>query len=316
MTPPTAHVQTWPSGPTPQVVAERVRTLELQVTRKLDSMLHGAHEGLTPGHGSDLGESRQYVPGDEVRRIDWNVTARTNEVHVRDLIADRELTTWMLVDLDANMDFGTQRDRKSEIAAAAIATIGFLNVRDSNRLGAMLLAGPHRRPFPPRPGKDHVRAILTAALLPPKVDGLGHSDLTDGLHRILANQHHRGMIVIVSDLRGDGRVGGGLPADLGQATLRHDVLVIQIVDRRDVEIPDVGLINLVDPATGHEREVVITPAIRDAYQRRAARFQEELADEIRGTGADHLVLETGADWLSAIARHVRQRRTMRLPRRA
>lgn len=308
-------IQTWPSGPSPQVVAERVRTLELQVTRKLDSMLHGAHEGLTPGHGSDLGESRRYVPGDEVRRIDWNVTARTNEVHVRDLIADRELTTWLLVDLDANMAFGTHVDHKSDIAAAAIATIGFLNVRDSNRLGAMLLAGPHRRPFPPRPGKDHVRAILTAALSSPDVSGQGHSDLTDGLHRILANQHHRGMIVIVSDLRGDGRLGGGLPAHLGQATLQHDVLVIQIVDQRDIDIPDVGMINLVDPATGREREVVVTAALRTAYRQRAATFQDELADQIRGAGADHLVLETGGDWLSTIARHVRHRRTMRLPRR-
>lgn len=305
----------WPSGPTPQVVAERVRTLELQVTRKLDSLLHGAHEGLTPGHGSDLGESRPYVPGDEVRRIDWNVTARTNEVHVRDLIADRELTTWLLVDLDANMDFGTTRDRKSEIAAAAVATIGFLNARDSNRLGALLMAGPHRRQFPPRPGRDHVRAILTATLMPPDVTGQGHTDLTAGLHRILSTQHHRGMIVVVSDLRGDGALGSRLPDDIARATLEHDVLVVQVVDRRDVDIPDVGLINLVDPASGREREVVVTPALRTAYRQRAQQFQDEVSDRIRAAGADHMVLETGGDWLSAIARHVRQRRNQRLPRR-
>ena len=225
------------------------------------------------------------------------------------------LTTWLLVDLDANMDFGTTRDRKSEIAAAAVATIGFLNARDSNRLGALLMAGPHRRQFPPRPGRDHVRAILTATLMPPDVTGQGHTDLTAGLHRILSTQHHRGMIVVVSDLRGDDALGSRLPDDIARATLEHDVLVVQVVDRRDVDIPDVGLINLVDPASGREREVVVTPALRTAYRQRAKQFQDEVSDRIRAAGADHMVLETGGDWLSAIARHVRQRRNQRLPRR-
>lgn len=326
-------------------MAERVRTLELQVTQRLDSLLHGAHEGLTPGHGSDLGESRPYVPGDEVRRIDWNVTARTNEVHVRDMIAERELTTWLVVDLDANMDFGTVGTSKADLAAAAIATIGFINVRDSNQLGAMLVAGPHRRPFPPRPGRDHVRAILTAAMQPPAVEGAGHSDLAAALHRVLATQRHRGMIVLVSDLRGGsagGQSGSGftdprgddpqgaadatgsqqadglagrLPDDLAQATLQHDVLVIQVVDQRDIDLPDVGMINLVDPASGRSREVVATPGLRAEYRARAEEFQQRVSHDIRAAGADHLVLQTGQDWLSAIARHVRQRRHLRLPRR-
>lgn len=313
----------WPAGPTPRVVAERVRTLELQVTQRLDSLLHGAHEGLTPGHGSDLGESRPYVPGDEVRRIDWNVTARTNEVHVRDMVAERELTTWLVVDLDANMDFGTVGTSKRDLAAAAIATIGFLNARDSNRLGAMLVAGPHVRPFPPRPGRDHVMAVLTTALQAPDVEGAGHSDLPAALHDVLATERHRGMVVLVSDLRGarDGSQPGrsldpGLRDALARTTLRHDVLVIQVVDQRELEMPDVGLIDLVDPASGEVREVQATKALASAYRAHARRFHDQLASDVRSTGADHLVLQTGTDWLTAIARHVRQRRHLRLPRAA
>lgn len=306
----TGPTSSWPGGPTPQAVAERVRTLELQVTRRLDSLLHGAHEGLTPGHGTDLGESRPYVPGDEVRRIDWNVTARTSQVHVRNMVAERELTTWLVVDLDANMRFGTRRHRKGDLACAAIATIGFLNVRDSNRLGALLMAGPARRLFPPRPGRDHVRAILSSAMAAPPVEGHGHTDLGEGLHRVLAAARHRGMVVLVSDLR-----GGRLPDDLARATLHHDVLVVQVRDRRDVDLPDVGLLSVVDPATATTREVVVTPKVRAAYRRRATTFQDDLTSEIRAAGADHLVLDTGEDWLATIANHVRRRRHLPLPRR-
>jgi uncharacterized protein (DUF58 family) len=127
----------WPTGPASSDVAELIRTLELTVNRKLDGMLHGQHQGLTPGHGSEPGEARAYQPGDDVRRIDWAVTARTNDLHVRDLIADRDLQAWLVVDASASMRFGTAKAEKAQIALATAAAIGFLTARNQNRLGAL-----------------------------------------------------------------------------------------------------------------------------------------------------------------------------------
>lgn len=322
----------WPSGLSPDDVAARVRTLELQVERRLDSLLHGRHEGLTPGHGLEVGESRLYVPGDEVRRIDWNVTARTTTVHVRELIAERDLTTWVIADLDANMQFGTTRDTKADIATAAVAAIGFLNARDANRLGAVLLRGSREQVLPPRGGRMQVRAVLRAMLAETARDGSGHNDLDAALHKVAKLARHRGLVVLVSDLRGGvppgatpGRRGrratgatsddpvGGIPRDLAAVARRHDLLVLQVQDERDVDLPDVGLIDLVDPATGETREVRLTPAVRQAYAQRVAAHQQAVTDAVRAAGADHLVLSTGQDWLTAIARHVHTR--MRHPRR-
>lgn len=310
----------WPRGPSADDVAERVRTLELQVERRLDTLLHGRHEGLTPGHGLEVGESRLYVPGDEVRRIDWNVTARTNTVHVRELIAERDLTTWVVADLDANMQFGTTRDRKADLATAAVAAVGFLNARDANRLGAVLVRGDHQQVLPPRGGRLQVRAVLRAMMATIASDGSGHSDLDAALHRVAKLARHRGLVVVVSDLRGsaasDGGGGdvarGGLPRDLAVVAQRHEVLVVEVRDPRDVDLPDVGLIDLVDPATGATREVRLTPAVRAAYADRVAAHDRAVADMVRAAGADHLVLTTGEDWLTAIARHVHLR--MRRPR--
>ena len=147
----------WVQGPTPDTVAEHLRSLELMITRRLDGVLHGSYQGLTPGHGSEPGESRQYQPGDDVRRIDWNVTARTNETYVREQIADRDLSAWLVVDVSATMDFGTQANDKAQTAMAAAATVGFLTARSQNRLGAVLVAGPNIHVMPPRAGQNQVR---------------------------------------------------------------------------------------------------------------------------------------------------------------
>ena len=114
----------WISGPTPDAAAEMLRSMELLINRRLDGVLHGNYEGLTPGHGSEPGESRQYQPGDDVRRIDWNVTARTTETYVREQIADRDLLAWLVVDLSSSMRFGTSANEKSHTATAAAATVG------------------------------------------------------------------------------------------------------------------------------------------------------------------------------------------------
>ncbi len=132
-----------PSGTAPPRVAgapaeEVLRRLQIDVTRRLDGMLHGDFEGLVPGRGSEPGDTRAYTPGDDVRRIDWNVTARMPEVHVRETIADRELATWVLLDRSASLDFGTATCEKRDMALAATAAIGFITLRTGNRLGVVV----------------------------------------------------------------------------------------------------------------------------------------------------------------------------------
>ena len=144
----------WAAGPPTELVAELLRTLELTINGRLDGVLHGNHQGLTPGHGSEPGESRQYQPGDDVRRIDWNITARTNETYVREQIADRDLTAWLVVDASATMQFGTVANDKAQTAMAAAACVGFLTARSQNRLGAVLVAGPSIHVIPPRNGSQ------------------------------------------------------------------------------------------------------------------------------------------------------------------
>ena len=133
---------------------EVLRRLELTITRKLDGLLQGDYRGLVPSHGSEPGEARPYVPGDDVRRIDWNVTARTQTTHVRVTIADRELETWILVDQSPSLDFGTTRMEKRDLALAATAAVGFLTAKVGNRIGAVIVDGHTITQLPARQGRS------------------------------------------------------------------------------------------------------------------------------------------------------------------
>jgi uncharacterized protein (DUF58 family) len=293
----------WPAGPPTEQVAELVRTLELTINRRLDSVLHGNYQGITPGHGSEPGEARLYQAGDDVRRIDWNVTARTQETHVRDQIADRDLEAWLVIDTSAAMRFGTARADKSQVALAAAATVGFLTARNQNRLGAVLVAGPHLKVLPPRFGRDQVRAVVSAAASPPPSEGLGRSDLAAAIDRVAVISRQRGFVAVVADFAGEDWVD-----PLARLGLRHDLLAIAVFDPRERDLPPIGLVDVVDPATGRHREVRVTAAV----QRRFAAAAQEQIDArelaLRRAGAEHLELATDTDWLGEIVRHVRRRR--------
>ena len=294
----------WPVGPPTEQVAELVRSLELTINRRLDGALHGNHQGITPGHGSEPGESRLYQPGDDVRRIDWNVTARTTETHVREQIADRDLEAWLVLDTSAAMRFGTTVADKSQTALVAAASVGFLTARNQNRLGAVLVAGPHLKVMPPRHGRDQVRAVLSNAATPPPSEGLGPSDIAGALDRVAAISKRRGFVAVVSDF------GGTTWLDpLARLGLRHDLLAITVHDPRELDVPPVGMIDVVDPATGRRREVRVTAAVQRRYAAAAAEAVEQRRFAIRRSGADLIELATDGDWLAEIVGHVTRRRT-------
>jgi uncharacterized protein (DUF58 family) len=293
----------WPSGPPTDALAEMLRTLELTVTRKLDGFLHGQYQGITPGHGSDPGESRMYQVGDDVRRIDWNVTARTRELYVRDQIADRDLEGWLVVDVSSPMRFTTVGPEKASVALGVAGAVGFLTARNQNRLGAVLVAGPELKTFPPRPGKPQVRGILMALSMPPNSRGQGRGDLPGALQRVAALSRRRGFVTVISDF-----LAPDWERPLGALALRNDVLAVEIVDPREMDLPAVGYIALQDPATGIVREVQMTAEIQRRYHDAALQQRETTRQTIRSAGADHLVLRTDGDWIADLVQHVRRRK--------
>jgi uncharacterized protein (DUF58 family) len=295
--------QGWVQGPTPDTVAEHLRSLELMITRRLDGVLHGNHRGLTPGHGSEPGESRQYQPGDDVRRIDWNVTARTNETFVREQIADHDLSAWLVVDVSATMDFGTQANDKAQTAMAAAATVGFLTARSQNRLGAVLVAGPRLHVMPPRAGQNQVRAILASLASAPPAEGAGAADLAGALDRVGAIAHRRGFVAVVSDFAGEDWI-----ESLGRVGLRHEMLALVVSDPREHDVPPIGLVELIDPATGRTREIRVTAKVQKRYVEAAAAERTGRLAALRRAHAEIVELSTADDWLASIIRHVQRKR--------
>ena len=303
----------------------RLRRLELSITRRLDGMLHGQHLGLLPGIGSEPAGSREYRAGeDEVRRMDWAVTARTTVPHVRTVDSDRELATWVLVDGTPSMDFGTAEFEKRELAVAAVAAVGFLTAGAGNRLGAHLLRPDGVRRFPARVGRMHLLGMLRTLMATPRAEPgaetMGFGAAVEGVHRAV---RRRGLVVLVSDFL-DGLDQDGLgPAapeweqPMRRLATRHQVLAVQITDPRERELPDVGLLTLVDPETGQRREVSsASRRLRERYAEAARTQQRTITDALRRTGASHLPLRTDGDWIADIVRHVHaQRRLSRAARR-
>ncbi len=303
----------------------RLRRLELTIIRRLDGLLHGSYLGLLPGVGGEPAGSREYRPGeDEVRRMDWAVTARTTVPHVRTVDADRELATWVLVDASASMDFGTAEFEKRELGVAAVAAVGFLTAGTGNRLGAHLLAPGGVRRFPARGGRTHLLGVLRTLLAVPRATpSTQAAPLAGAIDELNRSVPRRGLMVVVSDFL-DGLDDDGLgPATpeweqpLRRLAARHQVLAVQIGDPREVDLPDVGLLALVDPETGRRREVhTASRRLRERYAAAARRQQATVTAAIRRAGAAHLGLRTDRDWVADIVRHTyAQRRLGRAARR-
>jgi uncharacterized protein (DUF58 family) len=313
-----------PDIPRPDDIDARLKRLELLINRRLEGLLHGDHLGLLPGHGSERAESREYRVGDDVRRMDWAVTARTSVPHVGDLIADRELTTYAVVDLTASMDFGTHTWEKRDLALAATTAFGVLTTRLGSRFGVTTLIGAGSGATiveaPPRGGRDALRRAMRTLAAAPRSPSTSPSraqaDATSGTRPLTAALEslgrrglRRGLVVVVSDLLGD-------PQDYARAlralTSRHQVLVVEIRDPREQSLPSVGVVTLTDPETGGQLEVNTgSAALRQRFEAAAAAQRSEVAATIRAARASHLVLSTDSNWLLDIARFVAAARRTR-----
>ncbi len=282
-----------------------LRRLELTVRRRLDGLLQGDHLGLVPGSGSEAGDARVYHPGDDVRRMDWPVTARTQLPHVRETIADRELETWVVLDLSASLDFGTAACEKRDLAIAGMAAVSHLTVRGGTRLGAVVTTGERVARYPAAAGRLAADRLLRAVVATPRADGGRRGDLAAALELLRRPPRRRGMAVVISDFLGDQdweRPLRGLGA-------RHELLAIEVLDPRELELPDVGLLTVVDPESGQTLEVPTGDArFRARFAEGAAAQRQEIAAGLRRAGAAHLQLRTDRDWLADVVRFVAERR--------
>jgi uncharacterized protein (DUF58 family) len=282
--------------------------LQLLVTRRLDGLLQGDYLGLLPGPGSEAGEAREYRPGDDVRRMDWPVTARTTVPHVRQTIADRELETWLAVDLSASLDFGTARCLKRDLAVAATAAIAHLTVRGGNRIGAVVGTGDAVRRIPPGSGRRGAQALLRGVATTPAAPAGGRTDLAALVDSLNRPVRRRGLVVVISDFLAD----AAWERPLRKLAVRHDALAVEVVDPRELELPSVGVMELVDPETGVVHEIDTSDSrLRAAYAEQAAAQRARIAAGLRRAGAAHLRLRTDSDWLTDIVRFVAAQRHAR-----
>lgn len=282
-----------------------LRALELRVRRKVDGLLAGDHRSSRLGHGTELAQIRPYVPGDDVRKIDWNATARTSQPHVRVHVAERALTTWLVLDVSASMAWGTADRTKADVASGACLAIAHAATKGVNRVGVITFGGGasdgHRAPGQGRHGllavSSTLRDVRGRERPPPETPVEG---LADALRRAGRLARSRSLIVVISDLRGDPERTWRVP--LLALSARHDVVVTEVLDAREQSLPAVGELTLVDPETGRLLRVdTSNKRLRERFAAVAAAERAAVASAVTGTGADHVVLTTEGDWLLPLA---------------
>jgi len=281
-----------------------LRTLEFDVRKRLDGLLQGNHLGLVPGPGSEPGEARPYQPGDDVRRMDWAVTARTAEPHLRQTIADRELETWVVADHSASLDFGTAACEKRDLVVCAVAAITYLTGGGGNRIGALITNGETTTRIPPRGGLAHSRSLVRRVAETPRASEGTRGDLAEAVEQLRRPPRRRGLAVVISDFLGDQQWQRPLRA----LSARHDLLGVEVLDPRDVELPDVGTVTLSDPESGKQREVRTSALLRKKFGAAAREHRQAVATGLRKAGAGHLVLRTDSDWIADTVRFVVSRK--------
>jgi uncharacterized protein (DUF58 family) len=287
-------------GPMPDAL---LRALELTIGRRVEGLLAGDHRSALLGRGSELAQVRPYVPGDDVRLIDWNVTARTGEPHVRVHLAERVLVTWIVLDRTASMRFGTADRRKDDVALGTTIAVGHAASVRGNRVGLVAFGEGPVTPLPPRPGRPGLVGVLLA--LQEDAGPGAAPTLAEALRVVGAAAQQRALVAVVSDFR------GRLDWDRSLLDLagRHDILAVEVRDPREQELPDIGEIWLTDPETGERLRVDTRDArLRERFAAAAADERAAVAGTLARSGAAHVVLSTESDWLRTLAVGLQRRR--------
>jgi uncharacterized protein (DUF58 family) len=284
-----------------------LKRLEWTVIRRLDGLLQGDYRTLFRGQGLDLADIREYQYGDDVRHIDWNVTARLQAPYVREFHEDREINAWFLLDLSASVDFGS-RIKKQAVSAGFVTVLARLLTRHGNRVGALLYGSGVERVIPAKSGRRHVLHLLHSLQARPAVKASKGTDLRDLLQGARQALSRRSMVFLVSDFISE----PGWEKPLAQLATRHEVVAVRLYDPLENELPDAGMLVLQDAETGEQLFVDTTDrAFRRRFAAAAQKREATLRTAFRDAGIDALELSTEDDLIETVMRFadMRRRRT-------
>jgi uncharacterized protein (DUF58 family) len=300
-------------APAAQRADALLRRLEWTVLRRLDGLLQGHYRTLMRGSGLDLADLREYQLHDDVRHIDWNVTARLQQPHVRVYTEDREMAAWFLLDLSPSVDFGSGEQRKRDVLMQFTAVLARLISGQGNRVGAMVYGSRGRARveamLPARGGRNHVLRLMQMLMPPPAPKqsapaGDSATRLGDLLRSAVFTVRQRSTVFVVSDFI----TQPGWEQALGELARRHDVVAVRLVDPLELELPDLGLIPIRDAETGEQLEVdTHDKGFRQRFARIAAQREAQLRESLARAGVDTLELATDDDLADAVLRFVDMR---------
>ena len=289
----------------PQELARTIRAIQIRSRKAVNDILAGAYESVFKGRGMEFEEVREYQPGDEVRTIDWNVTARMGHPYVKRFVEERELTVFFLVDLSASGAFGSVQQTKNELAAELCALLAFSAIRNNDKVGLILFTDDVELFIPPKKGMTHVLRVIREVLFfqPKNV----RTDIAGGLDFLGKVTTKKSVVFLVSDV-----LGTGFDKPMRVLGRRHDLIAVSVTDPREQNMPNIGLVELQDAETG-ERVLFDTAssAIRERYETIGRNRPETLSEGFRAMKVDQIEVRTGDDYVGDLVKFFRMRERRR-----
>ncbi len=298
----------------PREIIKKIRQIEIRTNRLVTESLAGAYHSVFKGQGMNFDEVREYQPGDDVRAIDWNVTARMNHPFIKKFVEERELTLMLVVDVSGSGLFGSRAQSKRELAAEIASVLAFSAIRNNDKVGLLLFTDEVEKFIPPRKGRGHVLRVIREVLYyEPKRRGTELVNALEFMGRVLP---HRSIAVVISDFQ-TSRTSGPLPLPIQTAlriaNRRHDVVAVQITDRYEMQLPALGRLTLEDAETGEILEInTADAASRDAFALRRQKQHTDLARQFRSSGIDSIQLRTDEPYSAALGNFFETREKRRL----
>ena len=286
----------------PKEVLRKIRRIEITTSRLVTDFLSGQYESVFKGRGIEFDEVREYQPGDEIRTIDWNVTARMGHPFVKKFVEERQLTVMILLDASSSSSFGTTKRYKKELAAEVSAVLAFAAIQNNDRIGLIIFTDRIEKFFPPRKGLHHVLRVVREALyFTPKGKGTDIAGALRYLDNVIAR---RAVTFIISDF-----FAKDFKKPLSIANKRHDVVAITIADPREAELPNAGIVELVDAETGRSFTIdTSSEKVRARYVKKASEMKSERAEIFGSVGVDHIDISTDKSYIEAFIKFFKMRK--------
>ena len=285
----------------PKEVLQKVRRIEIKTKSVVDAILSGEYHSVFKGRGMEFSEVRSYVEGDDIRSIDWNVTARMNSLFVKKHVEERELTVMLLVDASASGSFGSVNKFKGEMGVELCALLAFSAIKNNDRVGLIIFTSEVERYIPPQKGKNHVLRVIRELLyFEPKHKGTSVAEALSFLNRV---QRRKAVVFLVSDF-----FSSPFAAPLRVSARRHDLVAVTLRDPRESELPAVGLIELEDAETGGTALVDSSSRqVRELYKKEMEARRAAVSQVFRSTGVDEIGVSTATDYVEPLVRFFKQR---------